>query len=190
MRASALFCNEHLSPFKKYTKKTRNTREFCEHSRAHIFRVSIETRLKIRARVYMCARACSSRAFSALKSSQPRRCVCFSLRFLRGVTREKRSDFPSKTPTDTHVFIQYSRTQNTHRERENTAAFAAFRENLREFQHHARNTTTSRAVCCFLNLSFKKRTDCALRSPGGGLQSKYRRLRLPLRTDPPRILEA
>lgn len=32
----ALFCNEHLSPFKKYTQKTRKKREFCEHSRAHI----------------------------------------------------------------------------------------------------------------------------------------------------------
>ena len=52
--------NTCVPPFKKYTKKTRNTREFCEHSRAHIFRVSIETRLKIRARV--CVRAHVPRA--------------------------------------------------------------------------------------------------------------------------------
>ena len=51
----ALFCNEHLSPFKKYTQKTRNKREFCDHSRTHIFCVSIEMRLKIRTRVYVCA---------------------------------------------------------------------------------------------------------------------------------------
>ena len=52
----ALFCNEHLSLLSKNTpKKTRNKREFCEHSRAHIFRVSIETRLKIRTRVCVCA---------------------------------------------------------------------------------------------------------------------------------------
>ena len=55
----------------------------------------------------------------------------FFFAFSEGVNERKKVDFPSKTPTDTHVFIQYSRTQNT--ERENTAAFAAFRENLREF---------------------------------------------------------
>jgi len=68
MRASALFCNEHLSLLSKNTstpKKTRKKREFCDHSRAHIFRVSIETRLKIRTRVYACARMFLARIFSS-----------------------------------------------------------------------------------------------------------------------------
>jgi len=40
--------------WKKYTRKTKNKREFCDHSRTHIFRVSIETLLKIHARARVC----------------------------------------------------------------------------------------------------------------------------------------
>ena len=48
------FCNEHVRVFfsflKNTDKKTRKIREFC----ARIFCLSIEMRLKIRARVYVC----------------------------------------------------------------------------------------------------------------------------------------
>ena len=43
-----------LVRWKKYTRKTKNKREFCDHSRTHIFRVSIETLLKIHARACVC----------------------------------------------------------------------------------------------------------------------------------------
>ena len=58
----------------------------------------------------------------------------FFFAFSEGGNERKKVRLSLKnTNPDTHVFIQYSRTQNTHTERENTAAFAAFRENLREF---------------------------------------------------------
>ena len=58
----------------------------------------------------------------------------FFFAFSEGVNERKKVDFPSKTPRDgTYLFSIHAHKTHTDRERENTAAFAAFRENLREF---------------------------------------------------------
>ena len=61
--------------------------------------------------------------------------MCFFFAFSEGVTERKKGRHSHKNTTRERVLIYsvFTHTKHTERERERTAAFAAFEENLREF---------------------------------------------------------
>jgi len=128
--------NTCFSPFwgKKYRQKNKKNKRVL-WALAHTYLLCLDRNAPENSCACVCVCVCSSCEFSALKSLQPRRYVCFSLRFLRGLTIGKKEEkkgvrLSHKNTTRDSTYLFSIHAHKTHRKRERTA----FRRLLREFE--------------------------------------------------------